>query len=400
MKRLFQKNRRVREKADTPQNDYYEKISAGFGHAQVILYSLLFCFVVLSFFRNTHLITYRNFYNFFKDLNAATGSFFEESVDSVSYPTDSEQSFALYRKGLAVAGNNSVTVFTASGRQTISQNISYQNPVAIGSGKYLLVYEHGGTHYSIYNSYAQIFTGITEYPINDAAVSDSGMYALVTPSADHTSVVSLYNERFALVNRYNKSGYVMDVSIEAKGNLITVLTLNTKEGMVQSELMICEPGKTEPKATVLLDGTVGWSCYASSNRVLLLNETGIACYTTNGAIVNEYGFAGGSVEYALLDREGATLCLNDPENSLTYRLLVLDKNGKIEYNELMACRPLGIARNGSSVFWITAEGVSRLALGKNEVASISCDAKKKILLAIGDDEFVLCSPQKGEYYSF
>ena len=42
-------------------NPYYEKISAGLGIVQVVLYLTLFSFVVLSFLRNTNLITYQNF---------------------------------------------------------------------------------------------------------------------------------------------------------------------------------------------------------------------------------------------------------------------------------------------------------------------------------------------------
>ena len=88
-------------KVEAEQNAYYESISAGLGILQVILYLSLFTFVVLSFFRNTELITYRNFYYFFKDLNASAETVDVFDADSVTYPTSGEQSFALYRKGLA-----------------------------------------------------------------------------------------------------------------------------------------------------------------------------------------------------------------------------------------------------------------------------------------------------------
>lgn len=400
MKRFFQKMRRAKAQDDTLQNEYYERVSEGFGFAQVILYSLLFAFVVLSFFRNTHLITYRNFYHFFKDLNASVGSFFEESVDSVSYPTDTEQSFAVYRKGLAVAGNNSVTVFTASGRQTVSQNISYQNPVAVGSGKYLLVYELGGTRYSLYNSYAQIFTGSTEYPITDAAVSDCGMYALVTPSAQYSSVVSLYNERFSLINCFNKNGRVMDVSIDEKGELIAILTLGTREGIAESELMICEPGASEAKATVTLAQKVGWSCLAASSRITLLHEDGILCYGANGALMEQYDFMGAEPVHAKLSPDGAVLCLREDGGGMEYRLVVLDRNGKLRHEELLEQKPRELSRHGASVFWTSDTGVNRLNLSRGKIDFIACDTSQKALLAVGEDEVLLCSPQKGEYFVF
>ena len=162
----------------TPVNDYYESVSERYGVAQVILYMALLAFVSISLLSNTGLITYQNLYYFFKDLNASAETVDVLHTDAVSYPTDVSQSFALYRQGLAVAGNTSVTVFTATGRQVLSQSIQYQNPVAVGSGKYLLVYELGGTQYSLYNSYTQIFSGRTQEPLRGAAVSSSGMYAL------------------------------------------------------------------------------------------------------------------------------------------------------------------------------------------------------------------------------
>ena len=143
-------------------NEYYENISAGLGILQVILYLSLFAFVVFAFLTNTNLITYQNFYHFFQDLNASAERVDIFSHDSLSYSTDEEQSFTLYRKGLAVAGNTGVTIFSATGRQLVSHGIQYNDPVAVGSGKYLLVYERGGKQYSLYNANTQMHAGETE----------------------------------------------------------------------------------------------------------------------------------------------------------------------------------------------------------------------------------------------
>ena len=74
-KRLFHpKTKKVAVELDNPMNEYYENISVRLGIAQVVLYLLLFSFVILSFFANTDLITYQNFYYFFKDLGATADS--------------------------------------------------------------------------------------------------------------------------------------------------------------------------------------------------------------------------------------------------------------------------------------------------------------------------------------
>jgi hypothetical protein len=386
---------------DAPHNEYYEKISRRFGIAQVILYFALFAFVVLSFLKNTQLITYQNFYYFMKDLNASTQSSAPYSSDSVSYPTDGNQSFTLYRKGIAVAGNNAVTVFTATGRQTVSQNISYQNPVAVGSGKYLLVYELGGLQYSLYNSYAQIHKGTSDYPILGAAVSESGMFALVSASESYTSTVSLYNDRFSLLNRYNKVGYVMDVSINEKGNRIAILSSAPKNGFFESELMICKPGKEEAEAVVELGDVMGWRCqFTTNDRISVLHESGVAFLTAKGKLESEFDFEG-KIPLAIdCGRDGVALCLGESEISEKKSLIVFDKSGKVLYNDAVLGAVNQIARSGNTLYWLSDTGVHQLNAQNGRILFTECDVLQKMLIAPSDSEALLCSPKKADYIDF
>ena len=179
---MKRKSARISVRPERPLDAYYESISERFGITQVLLYLSLLAFVVLSLIGNTGLLTYQNFYYFFKDLGASAETVDVLHTDALSYPTDSAQSFTLYRQGLAIAGNTSVTVFTPSGRQAISQKLQYDKPTAEGSGKYLLVYDADSTQYSLYTSYAQVRSGKSRYPIRSAAVSASGAYLLLSAS--------------------------------------------------------------------------------------------------------------------------------------------------------------------------------------------------------------------------
>ena len=403
MKRFSFKKRKGRDQIDldTPQNEYYEKISVRFGVAQVILYFALFAFVVLSFLKNTQLITYQNFYYFIKDLNASAQASDPYSTDSVTYPTDSDQCFTLYRNGIAVAGNNALTVFTATGRQTVSQNLSYQNPVAVGSGKYLLVYELGGLQYSLYNSYAQIHKGSSEYPILGAAVSESGMFALVSASESYPSTVSLYNDRFSLVNRYNKIGYVMDVSINEKGNRIAILSSTPKNGVFESELMICKPGKEEAEAVVELGDVMGWRCqFTENDRISVLHESGVAFLSAKGKLESEFNF-GGKVPLAIdCGRNGVALCLAESENSSKKSLIIFDKSGKVLYNDAVLGAVNQIARSGNTLYWLSNTGVHRLDVQSGRILFEECDVLQKTLMAPSESEALLCSPKKADYIDF
>jgi len=346
---------------DAPQNRYYENISANLGILQVILYLSLFAFVVLSFLRNTNLITYRNFYYFFKDLNASAETVDVLTTDSVTYQTSDQQSFAIYRKGLAVAGNDRVTVFTATGRQTVSESIQYRNPVAVGSGKYLLVYEMGGTQYSVYNSYTCIFTGKSDHPIRGADVSENGMYALLSSSDEYTSVVSLYSNGFSLLNRYNKTGYVMDVSIRRDGEQVAILTSSVSGALFQTSLEIFRPGKTEPMQTAELSRSMGLDCsFTDGGRVAVLCGDGLYFIRTNGDLSKAFDTEGYTVRNAVLDENGAALFLGTSVSSEKNNIIIFDKNGKMLYNESVEWNVEQMVRCENAVFGLNAHGIVRV----------------------------------------
>lgn len=384
--------------SDQAQNPYYERVSERLGVFQVILYFSLFAFVVLSFFSNTELITYQNFYRFFKDLNASVEGVDVINTDSVSYPTDTEQSFTLYRNGLAVAGNHSVTIFTAAGRQTVSKTVSYQHPVAVGTGKYLLVYELGGVKYSLYNSYTQVYAGETAYPISGAAVSDSGMYALISSSAQYVSEVYLYNDNFTLINRYARSGYVTDVAINEKGTLLALLTSDTHDGVFSTEVALCEPGEREFKATADVGTAIGLSCvFTEGNTLSVLTAEGVYALNQNGRVLRSHSFDGLTLACASCTADGITVALRDSVMSTEDTVILFGKDGRLLFKERFAEGTTQISRSGSTAFLLSSDGIRAVRGGNGTPNFYPVQVGAKIMLAIGRDEVLLCTAKKAEY---
>ncbi len=404
MKRKLTFPWRSKRKGNMPeilQNDYYENISAKLGILQVILYISLFAFVFVSFLTNTGLITYQNFYYFFKDLNASAETVDVLSVESVSYPTSPSQSFTLYRQGLAVAGNNEITVFTSTGRQTVSQSVQYKNPVAVGSGKYLLVYEAGGRHYSLYNSYTQIHAGVSDYPIVNAAVSDSGMYAITSSSEEYSSVVSLYSSHFSLLNRYNKNGYVMDVSIQEKGNLVAIMTAYAHEGAFRTRLETYKPGQTQVEASGEIQNTLGLSCsFTDAGHIAVLSDDGAYFFNSAGEMISFYDFSERDLASAVVDRSGIAVFLQDSPVLSLGTLVVADQNGSIQYEAPVQTAIDSMARYENTLYYVSGDAVIRLNLRNGEQNTIRRSTENRTLLAVNETEALLCSAQKAEYLHF
>jgi hypothetical protein len=396
-----QKRKATDQQVYSIKNQYYENVSAGLGVMQVILYFTLFAFVILSFVGNTNLITYRNFYYFFKDLDASADSIDVFKSDSMTYPTDASQYFTLYRGGLAVIGDRSVSAFTATGRQTVSESIQYRNPMAEGRGRYLMVYEMGGTQYSLYNSYTQLYADKTDYPINGAAVSDSGVYAILSSSDSFSSVVSLYNDNFALINRYNKNSFVTDVAIDGKGRLVALLSAEPRGGAFETALELYAPGETEAKKRISLGEGMAYSCVFTAPDVIAVSfPDSIVFVSSDGKLLNKHDFQGESPVLADVGDDGAAILLRASAISAKNHLIVFDKYGKILYNEDIDAQADAIARFSDSVFLMTDSEILRLSVDTGVIASVKHQTDQRCILAVSEDEVLICSPQKAEYIKF
>ena len=406
--KLIRRESKVAKSAAAPavavgkeRNEYYENISAGLGILQVILYLSLFAFVVFAFLTNTNLITYQNFYHFFQDLNASAERVDIFSHDSVSYSTDEEQSFTIYRKGLAVAGNTGVTIFSATGRQLVSHGIQYNDPVAVGSGKYLLVYERGGRQYSLYNANTQMHIGETEYPISGAAISDSGMYAIISSASDANSAVYLYNNRFALINIYKKGGNVLDAAISADGHRIALLTVTPHEGGVSTSVMLAEPGKGSAIAEKVIASSLGIKCdFTESGKLAALCTTGVAYISEDGEVEFFRDFEGKILATADLSGDGVAVCLKKTAISEKNMIIIFDKSGKIVYNDVIPQSITSLAYRKGALFWTNHAGVSRLDVESGEIDFEEYVTDGKKMLALDNKEVLLCSPQKAVYITF
>ncbi|MBR2927245.1 MAG: hypothetical protein IKC31_06685 [Clostridia bacterium] len=381
------------------QNPYFEEISARLGTLQVVLYLCLFAFITVSFISNSELITYQNFYHFFQDLNASVLSGEVFSEEALTYPTDRQQDFSLYRGGLVVAGNRNLTVFSSSNKQSVSENLdNYQNPAVEGTGKYVLIYELGGTRYSLYNLHQQMHTGKTDFPITGAAVSESGSFALISASEQYTSVVSLYNDRFSLINRYNKNGYVMDVDVNKKGTLISILTSEVEQGQYRTSLEIYRVGETEARTVVPLSRSVGLDCsFSTQSTVIALCADGVFFIDEQGIQRASLDFGDTPLAAYDVGEHGIAVALQASPLLPKDLLIFFDADGKLIYRIESGVRISQLEIYGDSVFALSSDSILRFSK-KGEIAfAWSGMTADREMLAIDEDEILLCSPQRAIY---
>ena len=253
------------------QNPYYAAIARGYHLVQLALFGLLAVFVIFSMLIWSEDITYENFFYLFKDIHAAVDSN-DVSFQTLVYNADETQDFATYKGGLAVAGESGLTVFSATGRQTLIQALNMTSPKLITSTRCILVYELNGNDYALYNSFVRITSGSSNAPICCAAISDAGWFALGAQDGSVASV-AVYDKHSNLKAEHYINGYITGLSLNDKGDLLAILTTDATSGAYQSKISLYRPGTDTPIHQASIDGFFPLSCEFADNNTLYLSAT-------------------------------------------------------------------------------------------------------------------------------
>lgn len=387
------------EDFDAAGDEYYATVSAWYKVlGRVFLVGLVF-FTVISVAVNFRYITYDNFFYLIKDFNTAVDS---ENVDyeTLSYDASSDQSFALYRGGLAVASRSNISAFTATGRRTLNANDSYSKPFVKASDKYMIVYDMGDGNFSVYNSFAKIYSEKLDYPVTDACLSDSGTLAILTRSAEYQSEVIIYDEKFERVATYKKGAFAFGMSLDESGEHLGVIYADTSNGVICMQIVFYDLKEHEKISEYSFDGEFPLGCsFLDGGGFAVVSDSTIRIFDKrlNPKNVSD-SYAAHRVSAVYVDKDYCAVTFNNGIITDENDIFVFDKKGSLVYNDKIASDVSQLALRDGSVFIKNSEGVLRIAMNDGEYEQLSCQDGR--MLVYDGKIALVCAQAKAVYLKF
>ena len=382
-----------------PKNKYYLSVSRRYNFAKYLVLIALMFFLFFSLMANKDSITYENFLLLIKDVNLAAQTA-NKSYATITYSEDAEQSVARYKNNLVVTGSSGVRIFSGTGSQVYSGNEKFSKPHSVSSDKYLLVYDFGGTKFSLYNTFTSVFSDSFEYPITDGAISDRGTFALVTRTKEHNYAVMVYSKNCNLINRYRGNEYVMDVALSDDGKKIAIAKVDAEGGYYVTSLMVCELGSDAVLSELTLTDVFPVRCaYSQDGALALVCDKEVYFYDERGGFVGNYpvsgelsGVACGENYIALTVGDGAT----GAESTVT----VLDYKGSVKQSLHIEGRIADVELFSKNLFVLTDSAALRVDIsnGKSEERTVAGYGKE--LVVFTRDDIMLCPSTKAEHLNF
>ncbi len=374
------------------QNPYYAAVARMYHLAQMTLFGILAGFIILSMLFRSDDITYENFFYLFQDLHAAVDSE-NISFSTLVYNADERQDFAEFRGGLAVAGESGLTVFSATGRQTLVQTLNMTTPHMLASSQSLLVYEQGGREFSLYNSFTRIYAGKASGDIGCASISDSGYFALATQS-DSGSTVSVYDKHSNLKVEHFKTGQTSALALDKEGNWIAFATTDAVNGQYQTKLELYRPESNKLVQSWSFPDFFPLSCsFADSKTIYLTATDRMVVLKTNGEIISETAYPN-AIDRVFYSEEGYALLLGDGSLSV-YR-----KDGSMIGRRADSDNIRSVLIGEHSVYMITEFSLIHHNTETGEGTQTDYDFPLQELLWYSEEELLLCTRSKARYIRF
>ena len=374
---------------------YYREISLRYATWQLIGIVLLAVFLAVSLLTNASMLSGDNLAFFVRDMTASLSLRESAARDTLVYASDEDNRYELFREGLAVFGKEKLTVFTATGRESYSEYISFATPRLAASGHYLAAYDLGGTSYRLYNSFTCVKRGTAEATIRTVTAANDGSYAIVTDDAEYATRVTLYNGDHRAINRYRLEQYTVCADLCEDGSRLLLGSFSSQNGRMATHLMLATPSQNTFDAEWTVTDAYPVAVQLTDDGVMLLSTEFVAWFDLTGRELSRHTFLSASVQSYRLNEYGCVLSVRADSARADVRVLAFDNEGKEVYNIVTDGAPVDVMLYEETLGVLMSGNLSVYQNG-NETPKFetSLTGDYTSILCCDRDELVLCGSGK------
>lgn len=376
-------------------NEYFIKLSAKFKRAKLISAIALILFVVIMTASYRDVITLTNFQYLIRDL-VITNTVYTYDTDQkiISYNTDINSVFELFRGSLALSNTSGFSLYSLSGARIMNESHNYKNPALASSSSYLVVYDLGGNTYSVYNTLTKLDSQTLNYAIYAAAVSENGTYAVVSRDSEYRTVIHVYNSKCEKISQIMKDKLTTDISFSSDGKELIVATVYNIDGQLDSEITVCDPYSDEAPRAYMLTGIMAVrACMTKAGGFTVVTDKNLQFYNHSGVKLNEYSYMGYMPSNSYCDSEYASLIFNKNVVGEENEIHIFDYEGNEKLEQKFEGRVVNTTRSGKYFYVLCSGSVVRINLETGEIKDLEI-AENPSDIIVSDENMLIC------YYSY
>ncbi len=352
------------------QKKYFSKWSEYFRIAKTVSLLAFISAILISVFFFGDSITYDNFQLLIRNIDSEYYSSSEKSQNVIYYNSDNNTVFEVLDGNLIIAENQTVSLYSMSGRKIYSYSDSFTSPIVVTSDKYFIVYEQNGNKFSVYGKIGLLYQEeACEFPISCAYISDSGKFLIGTKSREYSTSVLLYNERFSLIGEFKNSRYLISCSLSPDGKYVALATAEAENGVYKTVTTLYntsslyKSSNIEPNFKAEISGSFPLKIYfTEQNKVLLCCDDVTLVYNSDGSINSSYSYDRDSLTHLSYNgNDRIALIFSSEERIDKSSVNIIDISGKLIYNNKNVNRVNDISYKNDTLYLLSDSTIGKLS---------------------------------------
>ena len=394
--------REAKEKLEAVEagvNPYFIELSKRCRTAKIVcaIILALFSIVMLGSFRDD--ITAENLQYLLRDLNVTGTVYSSTSSATLSYNTDTEAVFCVFRGNIAMSNRESFVLFSNNGSKIFSESHNYKNPSVTGSEALLISYDLGGTSYAVYNSLGKISGESTAYPISSASAAENGSYAVMTRSAEYRTVIYVYNSNKENIAQIMKDKLALGMGFSKDGDCIFVISVYNDDGAISGEISVYNPKSGNELFTITIDEEIPiYAAFNEAGDLKVATDKCFCIYSSSGELISTYSYE---------NRTPQTVCIGDNYFAAVFSssyisnesdIVVIDDKGKtaLTYSTDGAVKKIKISDD--RIYFLSSDKIICINPKNLEVLHFKYDGNPCDINVSGDIIFVSYYSHTLSYY--
>ncbi|MBO4265186.1 MAG: hypothetical protein J5922_03820 [Clostridia bacterium] len=384
------------------QNEYYLKISRKFRLAKYITFFMLIIFIVIMITSFGENITVENLRYVLKYIDTQSSTP-QSGYQDIQYGATSGN-FALYKGDLVVVDTMGLHIYDRNSKTLLSSSFKYVCPTVLVSDKYILVYDLGGTSYSVFNSFGLVYEETLDYPISHASISPDGTFIISTRTKEYRSAVYFYNKDFKRAySWYSADKYVIATSILSDGSKFLISSVSASRlGNFTSQILVCSPSTEDKQADIILeDEAVMGNEFFKDGAFASLGNSALRFYDPYYKQTSVYGFSTASPNAYYSSSEYECVMLAFKVNIVGNENNVIFWNSKGEqiYNGTINGDVIDLVFAKNCAYILTDNSVVLIDFNGQKQYTYSLELNARRIFAVDDGTILVCYSTRAQAYN-
>lgn len=330
-------------------------------------------------------------------------------AESFPYAGSPDDLFADVAGDLLVCSKNAVNLYSGSGTQYVSLQVSMSAPAASVNGNSAVIYDAGGTVLHVIRNREPVFELTAEGSLLSAHLNADGLLTVVSQESGYRGVVTVYDSKGSVRAALRlSSAYIMDALLSDDGNSLWVVTIGQEDGAFTSTLsryalnaVAADQVNYEvaPINTIDLGNSVILSLAEQNGLIRALGDYGIWTVDQSGTLLGSLGWEDRHLKnYTLEGDEFSAALIGQYRAGGSSVLHLIDRNGQSTGTLSLNEQVLSLDADGPYLAVLTADRLDLYTADLTLYSSLSGTQGAKKVLLRKDGTAMLISTDSAQLY--